>query len=53
MPLREVQDFARHADPRTTRRYDLEANGLDRHATYQLAAYFEDTDDELDNSVSA
>ncbi len=26
--------------------YNLEANGLARHATYQLAAYFEDTDDE-------
>ncbi len=46
VPLRDVQDFARHADPRTTRRYDLEANGLDRHSTYQLAAYSEDTDDE-------
>lgn len=30
--LRDVQDFSRHADPRTTRRYDRAARGLDRHA---------------------
>lgn len=48
VPLRDVQDFARHADPRTTRRYDRDANGLDRHATYQLAAYFAGDDDELE-----
>lgn len=47
VPLRDVQDFARHADPRTTRRYDRNAHGLDRHATYQLAAYFDGDDDEL------
>jgi site-specific recombinase XerD len=47
VPLRDVQDFARHADPRTTRRYDRNAHGLDRHATYRLADYFaSDTDPE-------
>lgn len=47
VPLRDVQDFARHADPRTTRRYDRNAHGLDRHATYRLADYFaSDTDTE-------
>jgi integrase/recombinase XerD len=37
--LREVQDAARHADPRTTRRYDRARHALDRHATYSLAAF--------------
>ena len=36
--LRDVQDYARHADPRTTRRYDRDRNSLDRHATYAIAA---------------
>lgn len=38
VPFRDVQDFAGHADPRTTRRYDRSRNSLDRHATYALAA---------------
>ena len=37
--LRDVQDAAGHADPRTTRRYDRARHSLDRHATYALAAY--------------
>jgi Phage integrase family len=37
--LRDVQDAARHADPRTTRRYDRVRHALDRHATYTLAAF--------------
>lgn len=37
VPLRDVQDFARHADPRTTRRYDRAAKGLDRHAATTAA----------------
>ena len=49
VPLRDVQDFARHADPRTTRRYDRNADNLDRHAAYRLADYFaQDDTDELD-----
>jgi hypothetical protein len=30
MPLRDVQDSARHADPRTTRRYDRDRHSLRR-----------------------
>lgn len=40
--LREAQDFARHADPRTTRMYDLARNNLDRHAAYKLASWLAD-----------
>lgn len=39
VPLRDVQDAARHADPRTTRRYDRARHSLDRAATYAVAAY--------------
>jgi integrase/recombinase XerD len=35
--LRDVQDAAGHADPRTTRRYDRGRYSLDRHATYAVA----------------
>src|SRR5258708_12620917 len=37
--LRDVQIAARHADPRTTMRYDRARNNLDRHPNYILAAY--------------
>ncbi len=37
--LRDVQDAAGHADPRTTRRYDRARHWLDRHATYAVAAW--------------
>jgi integrase/recombinase XerD len=37
MPLRDVQDSARHADPRTTRRYDRDRHSLNRHAALRLA----------------
>ena len=39
VPLRDVQDAASHADPRTTMRYDRARTSLDRHATYIVAAY--------------
>jgi integrase/recombinase XerD len=39
VPLRDVQEAASHADPRTTMRYDLARGSLDRHATYIVAAY--------------
>ena len=39
VPLRDVQEAASHADPRTTMRYDRAAGSLDRHATYIVAAY--------------
>lgn len=34
--LRDVQDAARHADPRTTRRYDTNRRSLERHPTHLL-----------------
>ena len=37
--LRDVQIAARHADPRTTMRYDRARKYLDRHPNYILAAY--------------
>ena len=39
--LRDVQIAARHADPRTTMRYDYgrARQNLDRHPNYILAAY--------------
>ena len=39
VPLRDVQEAASHADPRTTMRYDRARVSLDRHATYVVAAY--------------
>src|SRR5258708_17316585 len=38
VPLRDVQEAASHADPRTTIRYDRARVSLDRHATYIVAA---------------
>jgi len=43
--LRDVQDGAGHADPRTTRRYDRGRNSLDRAPTYRLAAYVDVDED--------
>lgn len=37
--LRDVQIAARHADARTTTRYDRARNNLDRHGNYVLAAF--------------
>jgi len=39
VPLRDVHEAASHADPRTTMRYDRARGSLDRHATYNVAAY--------------
>ena len=39
VPLRDVQEAACHADPRTTMRYDRARTSLDRHATYIVATY--------------
>ena len=39
VPLRDVQIAARHADPRTTTRYDRARNNLDRHGNYVVAAF--------------
>ena len=37
--LRDVQDYAGHKDPRTTRRYDHSRDSLDRNAAYTVAAW--------------
>lgn len=39
VPLRDVQEAASHADPRTTMRYDRGRVSLDRHATHVVAAF--------------
>jgi site-specific recombinase XerD len=39
VPLRDVQEAASHADPRTTMRYDRARVSLDRHALYIVAAF--------------
>jgi site-specific recombinase XerD len=37
--LRDVQDAASHADPRTTMRYDRARHSLDLHATYIASTF--------------
>jgi site-specific recombinase XerD len=39
VPLRDVQEAASHADPRTTMRYDRARHRRERHATYIVAAF--------------
>ena len=39
VPLRDVQEAASHADPRTTMRYDRGRQSLDRHATSIVATF--------------
>jgi site-specific recombinase XerD len=39
--LRDVQDAARHADPRTTRRYDKNRTSLNRHPSHRLLGALE------------
>jgi integrase/recombinase XerD len=39
VPLRDVQEAASHADPRTTMRYDRARVSLDRHPTYIVATF--------------
>jgi integrase len=39
VPLRDVQEAARHADPRTTMRNDRGRQSFDRHATYIVATF--------------
>jgi site-specific recombinase XerD len=39
VPLRDVQEAASHADPRTTMRYDRGRGSLDRHATYIVSTF--------------
>ena len=40
VPLHEVQDYARHADPRTTRRYDSHRGSLRNPTPHILASAF-------------
>lgn len=37
--IRKVQDLARHAEPRTTMRYDQNRTNLDDHAVHSLVAF--------------
>jgi len=39
VPLRDVQEAASHADPRTTMRYDRARRSLDLHATYIVSTF--------------
>ena len=39
VPLRDMQYAMRHADSRTTLRYDMARANLDRHAAHAVAAY--------------
>ena len=39
VPLRDVQNAARHADPRTTTIYDRRRENVDRHAAYVVVAF--------------
>jgi len=39
VPLRDVQEAASLADPRTTMRYDRGRQSLDRHATFIVATF--------------
>jgi hypothetical protein len=39
VPLRDVRIATRHADPRTTTRYDRARHNLDRHASYIVTAF--------------
>jgi integrase len=49
VPLHEVQDYLGHADPRTTRRYDLGRHRLERTPAYRLLeALMADTRAEAD-----
>jgi hypothetical protein len=48
--LRDVQIAARHADPRTTMRYDRARNNLDRHPNYILAAHMASAPDSIERA---
>lgn len=39
VPLRDAQEAASHADPRTAMRYDCGRQSLDRHATYIVTTF--------------
>jgi integrase/recombinase XerD len=39
VPLRDVQEAASHADPRTTMGHDLGRGSLDRHTAYIVVTF--------------
>jgi integrase/recombinase XerD len=47
--LRDVQVAVRHADPRTTVRYDRARKNLDRHPNYILAVYMASAPDRIES----
>lgn len=49
VPLRDVQDFARHVSPETTRRYDRSRFDPNRNAAYRLAQMFTPVPDEKES----
>jgi integrase/recombinase XerD len=49
--IRKVQDLARHAEPRTTMRYDRNRTNLDDHAVHSLVAFIAPDDGEADQSA--
>ncbi|MET3963095.1 integrase/recombinase XerD [Marmoricola sp. OAE513] len=52
--IRKVQDLARHAEPRTTMRYDRNRTNLDDHAVHSLVAFIAPPDgDETDAELAA
>ena len=53
VPLRDVQEAASHADPRTTMRYDRARVSLDRHATYIVATFIAALPDDFWRSMAA
>ncbi|MEV7428335.1 tyrosine-type recombinase/integrase [Nocardioides sp. NPDC092400] len=46
--LRKVQDLARHAEPRTTMRYDRNRLSLDDHAVHAVVAFISPSRDDSD-----
>ena len=53
VPLRDVQEAASHAYPRTTMRYDRARASLDRHTTYIVAAFSGRADRDLRSQTVA
>lgn len=47
VPVRDVQEFGRWADPRMVERHDRNRHNLDRHAAYALAAHMSDITDRI------
>ena len=50
--LRDVQDAARHSDPRTTRLYDRNAGALNRHPVHRLLGLWSPADAQTPNVIA-